>query len=112
MPTLDDYIWTNPRSVPLIEGVGIPFDLEVEGAEDGAITSQAATVYDKHGNDVTSTVMPSGSHTVSGNRISFKKLTALDPELSPYLALWDFTFNGADERRKTQFIVQSKEQAG
>ena len=42
-------------------------------------TSPTAVVYDEtlNGTDVTSTVMPSGTHTVSGDVITLKPLTAL-----------------------------------
>ena len=42
----------------------------------GAVTSPGATVY-RNRQDVTSTVMPSGSHSASGSVATLKPLTAL-----------------------------------
>jgi len=42
----------------------------------GAVTSPTAAIY-RNGTEVTSTVMPSGSHTASGSVATLKPLTAL-----------------------------------
>ena len=49
----------------------------IEYADYSSVSSPSVTVY-RNGSDVTSTVMPSGSHTVSNNVVTMKNLTALN----------------------------------
>jgi len=67
-----------------------------------APSSPGATVY-KNGTDVTATVMPNGTHTVSGQNITLKPLTALTAG-SDYSVIVNATISGNVEVRK--LIVQ------
>lgn len=103
MANFDDILYTNPPSVPLIEGADVAFDVEWETVEAGGIGagSASATVYElPGGDDVTATVMPSGSHVISGNVISYKRFQDFTPGKT-YLAVWGAEIYGNQERRKT-----------
>lgn len=68
--------WLRESPIDQIEGSDISIAYTVVFNGYTTVTVNAITVY-KDGEDVTSTVMPSGGHTVSGNRLTMKKLTAL-----------------------------------
>ena len=74
--------------------------ITVEGTN--APTSPTVVVY-KNGTDVTATVMPTGSHTVSGQNITLKPLTLLTAG-SDYAVIVNATIAGNTESRK--LIVQ------
>jgi len=81
-------------------GENLTYTLTVEGSN--APSSPSAVVY-KGRTDVTSTVMPAGSASVSGQVISLKPLTALVAN-SDYSVIVTATINSNTEQRK--FIVQ------
>jgi hypothetical protein len=66
--------WVEESPIALVAGTAYTLSLTWLGATTVTVTS--ATVY-RNGVDVTSTNMPSGSHSASGNVATFKPLTAL-----------------------------------
>lgn len=86
-------IWALP-------GETVTLTITVEGTN--APSSPSATVY-KGRSDVTSTVMPSGSHTASGQVITLKPATAMVAG-SDYAFIIQATVGGNTEQRK--LIVQ------
>ena len=82
------------------EGETVTYTVTVEGTS--APSSPSATVY-KNGTDVTSTVMPSGSHTASGQVITMKPVTALVAG-SDYSIMLQATVGGSTELRR--MVVQ------
>lgn len=83
-----------------LPGESITYNITVEGSN--APTAPVATVY-KGRTDVTATVMPAGSASVSGQVITLKPLTALVAN-SDYSVIIQATVAGNTEQRK--LIVQ------
>lgn len=91
---------TLPPKIWMFPGETVTLNITVEGSN--APTSPTAAVY-KGRTDVTSTVMPSGSHTVSGQVITLKPITALVGN-SDYALMYTVTIAGNTEQRK--IIIQ------
>ena len=71
---MENEIWLIESPVVMVEGEVIAYSVDWLGAS--KVESPSVTVY-KNGQDVTSSVMVSGdSHTVSGNVLTMKKITA------------------------------------
>jgi len=103
MTDIANILYTNPSEVSLIAGQEVPFDVEWEGADAGAVSLATATVYDMPtGDDVTATVMPTGAHQVNGNVVTYKTLKALTSGKT-YLGVFGATVNGVIELRKCKF---------
>lgn len=81
-------------------GETVTYNITVEGTN--APTSPTATVY-KGRSDVTSTVMPSGSHSASGQVITLKPVTALVSGVE-YSVMVTATVAGNTEQRKLIII--------
>lgn len=80
-----------------------------EGAT--TISGPSATVY-RAGENITTTAMPSGSNTVSGDIITIKPLVALDDDAGQeYVVLILATVDGNYEARKQLVKIKSKKDA-
>jgi len=71
---MEETLWLVESPVYQGTEATVPYSIAFEGVT--TIASPSITVY-KGGADVTSTVMPSGSHSTSGNVLTMKPLTAL-----------------------------------
>lgn len=84
--------------ISMIEGESITFNITWQGA--GSLSSPTAIVY-KKGADITSTVMPSGSHSVSGNVQTLKPLTpSTNDGGQKYVIVVQCEVDGNTEKRK------------
>lgn len=82
----------------------VTYSITIEGSYVPVIAVNAAAVYkDGSGIDISDTVMPSGSHTVSGRVITLKPLTGLVSR-SSYSVMVKAFFEG--DTRKSKLIVK------
>lgn len=91
-------LWVIESPVDMISGETITFSVTFQGAT--SVTSPSATVY-LNGTDYTSTAMPSGSHTASGNVATLKPLVAgANDGGEKYVVAVSATVDGNTELRK------------
>ncbi len=91
-------LWLNESPMTMIEGETVTFSVTWLGATD--VSSPGATVY-KNGADVTSTVMPSGAHSASGNVQALKPMAAGSNDGgNAYVVVVQAAVDGNTERRK------------
>ena len=96
-------VWVDEKEVDMVEGETITFAVEFKGAV--SVSGPGATVY-RSGTDVTSTVMPSGSHTASSNVVTLKPLTAQSGDGGQeYVVAVSATVDGNSEIRKFQVNI-------
>ena len=67
-------VWVDESPIEVVSGTSYTLSLTWLGASSVTVTS--VTIY-RAGTDVSSTNMPAGSHSASGNVATFKPLTAL-----------------------------------
>jgi hypothetical protein len=94
-------IWTNPAEIIKVEGETPK--LNVELTDVGLVSSPSCKVYQGE-DDVTTTVMPTGSATVSGNTITSPAMTALESG-EVYVVATQYTLDGSIGIKKTQIRV-------
>lgn len=96
-------IWLIESPVQMVEGEVIAYSVDWLGAS--KVETPAVVIY-KNGQDVTSLVMVSGgSHVVSGNVVTLKKITAQDNDGgNQYVVVVECGVDNNTERRK--FLVQ------
>jgi len=99
----EDKEWAIESPINIVEGSTITLACTFWGS----VTSPSATVYRKKTN-VTSTVMPSGSHTVSGSIATLKPLTALVGGAS-YIIAVQGTVSGDVWIKKIEAVVSKDE---
>lgn len=99
-------VWLKQSPIDQLEGanVAIPYTIVFDGVT--TVTVNQITVY-KDGTDVTSTVMPSGSHTVAGNRMTMKPLTQLTYP-GEYIVVMEVDVDGTDDAWKLKVRAQKK----
>jgi len=96
-------IWVDEQEVDMAEGEIITFAVIFQGAV--VVSGPGATVY-KNGEDVTSSVMPSGSHLVSGNVVTLKPINAIAGDGGQkYVVAIAATVDGNSEIRKVQVNI-------
>ena len=84
--------------IDMIEGETLTYSLTWQGAS--SLSNPAVSVY-KDGNDITSSAMPSGSHSVFGNVQTLKPLTAGSSDGGKkYVVVIQCSVDGNTERRK------------
>jgi len=102
--------WVKGSPYDQVEGddVAIPYTIVFEDVS--VVTVNSIKVF-KDGNNVTDTVMPAGSHAVSGNRLTMKPLTALVYPGS-YIIKMAVDVDGIDDAWKLEVraISESEEQ--
>ena len=100
-------VWLKQSPIDQIEGdnISIPYTVVFDGITTVAVNE--ITVY-KDGQDVTSTVMPSGNHTVAGNRLTMKALTALEYP-GDYIIVIEVDVDGVDDGWKLKVRAQQHE---
>jgi hypothetical protein len=102
--------WVKGSPYDQVEGsdIAIPYTIVFEDVD--TVTVNDIKVF-KDGNDVTATVMPSGNHNVSGNRLTMKPLTLLVYPGS-YIIRMAVDVDGIDDAWKLEVraISESQEQ--
>lgn len=84
--------------ISMIEGEIITYSLTWQGAS--SLSVPAVEVF-RDGTDITTTAMPSGAHSVSGNVQTFKPLKALSGDgKKKYSVVIECIVDGNTERRK------------
>lgn len=101
-----DREWAVQSPIKLVEGSTVTIACTFSW---GAVTSPNAAVY-RNKATVTSTVMPSGSHTASGSVATLKPLTALVGGANYVIAVTG-TVGGDVHVKKIEVIVSKDEQA-
>jgi len=96
-------IWVEEEQADMAEGEKLTFSITFKGAV--SVSSPSVVVY-KNGLDVTSTVMPSGSNTVSANVVTMKPLIAIAGDGGQiYVVACSAIVDGNTEIRKVQINV-------
>lgn len=102
----DAFVLNSPKT--LVEGEGITYSITYLNAT--TCSSPSAIVYRNGNNDVTSTVMPSGSHSATGNVVTLKPITGLVGNAT-YIIAVTATVDGNTRVKKIKLIVQKDEKA-
>ena len=106
LTVLEDSVWVLERPIKVVEGESIVFTLEAWAT----ITSTPTCVVyrNRSSTAVTSTVMPSGSHTYSGTTATLKPATAMVGG-STYTFAVTLAIGGDTRIRKFKVICQKDE---
>lgn len=96
-------IWVNESPITVVEGAEPVYTITVDGVTSIA-ASPTAKIY-KAGTDVTSTNMPTGSASASGNIITLPTIKNLVGG-NVYVVVATFTGDGVKDIRKIMLIVQ------
>ena len=105
MATATSDLWLLESPMEIIAGESVTFSVEWLGAT--TLASPTAYVYFNN-TDVTSSIMASGSHSVSGNIQTLKAITARTTEQGgSYVITIECTVDGNTERRKFELRVLS-----
>jgi hypothetical protein len=109
--TKEKEIWLIESPVTMVEGEVIAYSVDWLGAN--KVENPGVTVY-KNGADVTSSVMVSGdSHSVSGNVLTMKKITAGNNDGgSRYVVVIQSTVDQNTEIRKLLIQVVKADEEG
>ena len=107
---MDKEIWLIESPVVMVEGEVIAYSVDWLGAS--KVENPSVNVY-KNGQDVTSSVMVSGdSHTISGNVLTIKKITAgnSDGGLNYVVVIQCGVDNNTEKRKLLVQIVKASEE--
>ena len=100
-------LWIVESPIEMVEGETITYSIEWLGTS--SLSSPTATVK-FNSQDVTSTVMPSGSHSVSSNIQTLKPITAATAHVrGSYIVTIQCTVDGNTEIRLLEIRVLSTE---
>ena len=101
-------VWLKQNPLDQLEGtdIAIPYTIVFDGITTVAVN--AIRVW-KDGTDVTATVMPSGSHVLSGNRLTMKPLTDLEYP-GDYIIAMFIDVDGVDDAWKLK--IRAQEESG
>ena len=103
-------VWLSESPISMIEGETITYNIIYLDATQIGLPS--VIVY-MDGDDVTSTVMPTGEHSISGNSLTLKPLTACNGDGgNKYVLVIQAVVDGNTERRKLQINVLRENQPG
>ena len=98
------FVLESPLTV--VEGESITYSVTYLGIT--TCSSPTALVYRNGSNDVTSTVMPSGSHSAAGNVVTLKPATGMVGNANYVIAV-TCTADGNTRVKKIKLIVQKDE---
>ena len=105
MATATSDLWILESPMEIIAGETVTYSIEWLSVT--TLASPTAYVY-FNGSDVTSDIMTSGSHSVSGNIQILKAITARTTEQNgSYIVVAECTVDGNVERRKLELRVLS-----
>lgn len=100
---MPDIPWVVETPEPVVEGSTITYSILWQGAT--SLSSATAYVY-MNGSDITSTVMPSGSHTSSNNIQTLKPLAFQDGHGgNTYVVIAECVVDGNTDRVKFKIPV-------
>ena len=99
-------VWLKQSPIDQLEGdnVAIPYTVVFDGIT--AVAVNAVTVF-KDDTDVTDEVMPGGTHTVLGNRLTMKPLTGLEYP-GDYIVVIEVDVDGTDDAWKLKVRAQKR----
>ena len=100
-------IWILESPVHVVEGISIPFTITFPWATTVSASPTVEIYKDGSSTNTASTYMPSGSHSVSGNTLTMKNLTAVVP--GKYVLVINATVDGVADVWKLGVVVHKQE---
>ena len=98
-----NYLWVKESPIEMVVGETVTYSVTFEGIT--TCSSPSAKVY-RNETDITSTAMPSGSASASGNVVTLKPLVALSADGDEiYIVAITATADGNTEIRKCEVYI-------